>query len=444
MSDASVAIANATTLEVEQSIASNGIDKVAMSFSKDEKWLAIASVDRTIEIWNTETWKLHSRFQCEETMGAPKWVAWESDGKYLATGGIKHSALWNMGSKSLTAWTTLRSEHGAFTDDGMAIVLASEQGALLNWPVQEIEAVHKKSPGAARDGESNTVRADIAKVVVPGGHVDQVWGMAASPDGCWFATASHDATVKLWDSNTQQLKKTFEGQDELAWCVAFSVDSKWIAAGGNTVLIWDVETGERMFEFTDHGKLITSVAFHPNGKWVGSCGADGRITLRAIHSGRLVCTLDTGKMPLHSLDFSPDGTAMVAACGDHTIKVWRVEKLAVLENSVEASTFVQPIGQTADPDLVLQGHKSSVRVVRFSPNGAVLASGTDRGTMIFWDGKSFERLVELKGGTGQIRGLSFSQDGRFVAGAAYVSKTIVWDLNAVHKSLRANHLDWVR
>ena len=64
---------------------------------------------------------------------------------------------------------------------------------------------------------NKNVRAEVAKVVVPGGHVDQVWGMAASPDGRWFATASHDATVKLWDASTQQLLRTFEGQDELAW-----------------------------------------------------------------------------------------------------------------------------------------------------------------------------------------------------------------------------------
>ena len=104
-----------------------------------------------------------------------------------------------------------------------------------------------------------------------------------------------------------------------------------------------------------------------------------------------------------------------------------------------AATLGQTLGQTVAPNMVLPGHKSSVRVERFSPDGAILASGSDAGSMIFWDGKSFERLVELKGGTGQIRGLSFSQDGRFIAGAAYVAKTIVWDLDAVHLSLRAIH-----
>ena len=442
LNDSGVAIANAKTIEVERTIAKNNIDKVAVSFSNDERWLAIAAVDRSIEIWNTESWKLHARMLCEELMGAPKWIAWESTGKNIASGGNKHSAIWDMESKSLMAWTTLRSEHGVFSDDGMAIVLGNEQGALLEWPIQEIKAARHKSIGVARDGESSAVRAEVARIVVPGGHVDQIWGMAASPDGRWFASASHDATVKLWDASTQQLLRTFEGQDELAWCVAFSVDSKWIASGGNTVLIWDAETGERLFEFFDHDKLITSIAFHSNGKWIGSCGVDGKIALREIPSGRLVCTLDTGKMPLHSLDFSPDGKAMVAACGDHTIKVWQVEKLLFLVNNVEASTLGQPSRQTVEPHMVLPGHKSSVRVVRFSPDGAILASGADAGSMIFWDGKAFKKLVELKGGTGQIRGLSFSQDGRFVAGAAYVAKVIVWDLDALHRSLRALHLDW--
>ena len=114
----------------------------------------------------------------------------------------------------------------------------------------------------------------------------------------------------------------------------------------------------------------------------------------------------------------------------------------MLSSNLESVTISQSVEQVVAPNMVLQGHKSSVRVVRFSPDGRFLASGSDAGSMIFWDGKSFKKWVELKGGTGQIRGLSFSQDGRFIAGAAYVSKTIVWDLDAVHRSLRALHLDW--
>ena len=442
LNDSGVAIASAKTFEVERTIAKNNIDKVAVSFSNDERWLAIAAVDRTIEIWNTESWKLHSRMICEELMGAPKWIAWESTGKNIASGGNNHSAIWNIDSKLLTAWTTLRSEHGVFAADGQAIVLSNEKGALLEWSIQDIEAARNKPAGINRDGESLAVRADVAKIVVPGGHVDQVWGMAASPNGRWFATASHDTTVKLWDASNQLLVRTFEGQDELAWCAAFSMDSKWIASGGNSVLVWDAETSERLFEFRDHSKLITSVVFHPNGKWFGSCGADGRIALREFPYGQLLCILDTGSMPLHSLDFSPDGKSMVAACSDHTIKMWQVEELPFSKSNRETTTLGSDSIQTIEPHAVLRGHKSSVRVVRFSPDGAELASGAEAGSLIIWDVNSFEKLVEMKGGTGQIRGLSFSQDGRFVAGAAYISKTIVWDLNAVHRSLRAINLDW--
>jgi WD40 repeat protein len=58
-----------------------------------------------------------------------------------------------------------------------------------------------------------------------------VWGVAASPDGRWLGTSSHDRTVKLWDAQTLKLMRTLEGHRDVVWCVAFSPDSKTFASG---------------------------------------------------------------------------------------------------------------------------------------------------------------------------------------------------------------------
>jgi WD40 repeat protein len=83
-----------------------------------------------------------------------------------------------------------------------------------------------------------------------------------------------------------------------------------------------------------------------------------------------------------------------------------------------------------------------VYAVTFHPDGRWLASGSERGTIILWDGSTFERIVRLRSGTGQIRCLRFSADGGLLAATAYGLPTIVWDLAQLRRSLGEMGLDW--
>ena len=76
---------------------------------------------------------------------------------------------------------------------------------------------------------------------------------AFAPDGRWFATASDDGTVKLWDTATFRELATLDGFGGPVWCLAVSPDGKTIATGvgenyanplqrPDAVTLWDVET----------------------------------------------------------------------------------------------------------------------------------------------------------------------------------------------------------
>ncbi|MBY0514120.1 MAG: hypothetical protein K2P78_09445, partial [Gemmataceae bacterium] len=94
------------------------------------------------------------------------------------------------------------------------------------------------------------------------------------------------------------------------------------------------------------------------------------------------------------------------------------------------------------PTRLAAGHTAGVRSVAFSPDGRVLASGSDQGVVLMWDGDTAARLATLRGGKGQVRGLSFSPDGGLLAAAGYTTSTVVWDLAAVRRTLREMNLDW--
>jgi WD40 repeat protein len=263
---------------------------------------------------------------------------------------------------------------------------------------------------------------------VPGGHVHTVWGVATSQDGRWVATASHDGTVKLWDAQNMQLVRTFTGHSDIVWCVAFSPDGKRLASGGADLKVWEVATGRELYDFDKHKRMVSSVAFHPNGRWLASGSYDGTVRLWDVAGGRSLGLLHQFGQVVNNLAFRPDGRWLASAGQDQQIHLWDLSQgLPALP---------------APPDRTLTGHSATVWSVGWSADRLHLASGSEGGVIILWNGETFQKVVTLRGGTGQIRSISFSRDGSLLAGAAYVSATIVWDLPRLRQSLRELNVDW--
>ena len=64
-----------------------------------------------------------------------------------------------------------------------------------------------------------------------------------------------------------------------------------------------------------------------------------------------------------SVAFSPDGTMIASGSNDDTIKLWNLE-----------GRVLQTFG----------GHREWVASVSFSPDGTMIASGSDDNTIILW------------------------------------------------------------
>ena len=68
-------------------------------------------------------------------------------------------------------------------------------------------------------------------------------GVAFHPSGRFLAATSNDATVKLYDTATWQVAKTYTWDAGRMRSVAFSPDGSLAAAGSDTgkVVVWDVD-----------------------------------------------------------------------------------------------------------------------------------------------------------------------------------------------------------
>ena len=112
------------------------------------------------------------------------------------------------------------------------------------------------------------------------GHTQQVVDSVISDDNTLIATASFDATTRLWDANTGENLAIFKGQLLSPHSVMFTNDGKrlFVGTGEGTVKVWDIATKNELM--TLDTKLKTSVRkirLKDNGNLILLSGFSGNI-----------------------------------------------------------------------------------------------------------------------------------------------------------------------
>jgi WD40 repeat protein len=142
--------------------------------------------------------------------------------------------------------------------------------------------------------------------------------VAYAPDGKHLAVSNTHNEVRLWDTRTHTVVRTFSGHTDDVRCLAFSPDGQLLAAGAggwdepsdSTIKIWRIADGQLVLTLPGQGEWTNTLAFHPGGQLLASSGRDTQtpysasIRFWSLPDGDLVQEYDG---LAGDLAFSPDG-----------------------------------------------------------------------------------------------------------------------------------------
>jgi WD40 repeat protein len=275
-----------------------------------------------IEIWNLETRRrIGTVGDGDQTLDFMS-----PDGRLLA-GGVQHGEY---------PQHTVEDIRLRRTQDGSVVRVidtAEDSGRLVWSPSGESIAV--LTPDAiqvvrARDGRLLTsIRGypPLANDPVP-----IVW----APDGSFLAIRGKQGGIALWDVTNGHYLRTLAGDFESG--ISFSPDGQLFAEGGTPVRLRCTTDGHLVRELRSRepsGPVYSSsvLAFSRDGDLLATGGADGKIRLWQVDSGKLLKVYSghgynetDHTSSVLAVAFFPDGRHIASHGSDETLRIWPVEE----------------------------------------------------------------------------------------------------------------------
>jgi len=403
-------------------------------FSPDARWLAAASTNGIVNLWNVEDRTLKKSFKS-------------------TTNGIVAIA---------------------FHPSGGEIAVATKEDAVITiWDVTSEEVIRRLSVDA------------------------MCFSLAYSPDGRWLAEGVDDQKILIWETSSWKPVTELHYQSPVSG-LAFSPDKRWLAGGSETTIkLWDVSTWESVHTLEGHTALITTVAFTPDGSRLISSGDDREIKIWEPFKGREILSLaghtnsvfpvtvtrsgrlisgsldgtarvwETSELPdqtepvtltghtnrVFSLAFDPQRPGRLVSVGeDHQGLVWDTREHRQIDSfpgifdikfSSDGRHMISPNFST-NVDArwaVEERNANSLELTKpfpreeryifsadISVDGNWVAEGNEQGVILILNRKTRTRSAVLLGHSKNgISAMRFSPDGRYLVSVEYDGRTLRWD-----------------
>jgi WD40 repeat protein len=354
----------------------------------------------------------------------------------------------------------------AFADDGRA-ALGAGRLAIAAGAATEIHPV-------VRRWELETGRETIS----PGSRAyldfgptgEGVWSAIEAPDGRVLTVGGKGAA--LWRVAKSPAADVVFRPHGGVTAAAFSPDGRKVITGSadRHLKLWSIASGRSELQLpAEHTRPITSATFSPvNAELLATTSEDGTARLWDMKTRRVLHVFDHRggdgpAKPVRWATFSPDGSSLLSACDDATVRTWDVAsgKLlasATLSGPALCAAYSADGGRViagdangramildaADlkPRLRYLGHTDAITSVAFSPDGHRVLTGSKDRSAKLWDTYVSESSDDAPADTDELRdgkevltlryhdrgitAVGFSPDGRSILTAGMDGIAVEW------------------
>jgi WD40 repeat protein len=317
---------------------------------------------------------------------------------------------------------------GAFSPDGRLMATTGAEGAVAVVRLWNL-ATRRQPLVFPLAGLSSDAQTDGSRLPV-----------AFSPDSKVLAAGDADGMIWLWHATSGRLAASLSGVGHRGVAsLAFSPDGTLLAVGtgDGTAELWNLTTGRQIGIGLsgDPSSGAMPVAFSPGGKLIATGTEDGTVRLWNVAGGLHSSAVLRASGPIQSLAFSPNGKLLAIDGG--VVSLWnvatrqRVGKTIVSPGNVSGKPgkAIRSPGLPAVAVLQGQGLSDPVDSVAFSPDGTTLATGTLDGSVELWDvATGHQAGSTLQAGTNWVYSVAFSPDGTTLATADTDGTASLWDV----------------
>ena len=237
--------------------------------------------------------------------------------------------------------------------------------------------------------------------------------LAISADGLFLASASQDSTVKLWTIRGVPVE-TLGGHSDDVWSVAFHPNQLQLITGSSDqqVGIWRIALPQNPgIVESNVGLRLSGFAAQADGGRHMVFNAQGTVHVIDTEANQVLFAR-TQEASFSAAALSPNGTLLATANEDGSISIYDVD--------------------SNDALATLEGHDMLISSLVFTADNTGLVSSDQRGNMKRWDVTTYENIdtrLERTDGSG-ITAMAVSSDGQYLAVASRDTAITIWDVSS--------------